>query len=122
MTTPGQEQSQDWFFTFGADHIHPDTGQRLGKSYVRIYGTCDSTRDVMFAAFGNRWSHQYKTAERAGADKYGLTEVPMPAGTEGRLLAAACRCQPNFSDAACPEHGLLAFLQAELGAERTGES
>jgi hypothetical protein len=81
MTTPETpaEQPQDWFFTFGADHLHPDTGQRLGRSYVRIHGTCDSTRTVMFGAFGNRWSHQYLSAERAGAGKYGLVEVPMPA-------------------------------------------
>lgn len=72
------DQPRDWFFTFGADHTHPDTGQRLGRSYVRIHGTADSTRTAILAAFGNRWSFQYPTATRAGVDKYGLTEVPMP--------------------------------------------
>lgn len=75
-----EESPQDWFFTFGADHTHPDTGQRLGRNYVRIHGTCDSTREAMFAVFGNRWSHQYIDEERAGIAEYGLTEVPMPAG------------------------------------------
>lgn len=80
MTLPviDPNEPRDWFFTFGADHTHPDTGQRLGRAYVRIHGTCDSTRDAMFAAFSNRWAHQYHSAERAGVDKYGLTEVPMP--------------------------------------------
>ena len=80
MTTPTFDDSpRDWFFTFGADHTHPDTGQRLGRNYVRIHGTCDGTRDEMFAAFGNRWSHQYSTRDKARCiDEYGLTEVPMP--------------------------------------------
>lgn len=73
------EQPQDWFFTFGYDHTHPDTGESLGNSYVRIHGTCDSTRDQMFEAFGNRWAFQYpaeKKAERI--DEFGMTEVDMP--------------------------------------------
>jgi hypothetical protein len=73
-----EESPQDWFFTFGADHTHPDTGQRLGRNFVVIHGTCDSTRDRMMAAFGNRWSHQYPSAEKAGVEKYGLDWVSMP--------------------------------------------
>lgn len=92
QTNPTPEVEQDWLFTFGADHTHPDTGQRLGRSFVRIHGTCDSTRDDMFTAFGNRWSHQYSSEEKAGVEKYGLTEVSMPfegqVAEHGRRLAA----------------------------------
>jgi hypothetical protein len=72
------EIEQDWFFTFGADHTHPETGLRLGRNFVRIHGTCDTTREAMFKVFGNRWSHQYISEERAGVEKYGLVEMPMP--------------------------------------------
>lgn len=90
-TTPLFDPSQprDWIFTFGADHIHPDTGQRLGRSYVRLHGTADSTRAEILAAFGNQWAFQYPTAARAGVDKYSLTEVPMPgADTDEPTVAA----------------------------------
>jgi hypothetical protein len=76
---PGWEQPQDWFFTFGWDHHHPISGQPLRKSFVRIHGTCDSTREEMLAAFGNRWSFQYSPAEKPlKIDRYDLVEVPMP--------------------------------------------
>lgn len=80
MTTPriDPDEPRDWYFTFGFDHHHPATGKRLDKSYVRINGTCDSTRDAMRAAFGNRWSQQYHSADRAGVDRFGLTEIPLP--------------------------------------------
>lgn len=76
---PDWEPAQDWFFTFGWDHSHPVTGAPLRKSYVRIHGTCDSTREEMNAAFGNRWSFQYSLAEKPSKiDRYDLAEVPMP--------------------------------------------
>jgi hypothetical protein len=82
VPTAPVEQPQDWFFTFGYDHTHPDTGERLHKSYVRIHGTCDSTRDAMFAAFSNRWAFQYSSAAKADRiDKHGMTEVAMPVST-----------------------------------------
>lgn len=76
---PGWEPEQDWYFTFGANHTHPETGQRLGKNYVRIHGTADSTRETMLAAFGKQWAFQYSTAEKAmKVDRWNLTEVSMP--------------------------------------------
>lgn len=76
------EESQDWFFTFGYDHTHPTTGANLRNSYVRIHGTCDSTRDAMFAAFGNRWAFQYSADKKATRiDEFGMTEVAMPVST-----------------------------------------
>jgi hypothetical protein len=73
------EPEQDWYFTFGADHTHPATGERLGRAYVVVNGTCDSTREAMFASpFGNRWSHQYDSPERAGVERFALRQVEMP--------------------------------------------
>ncbi len=37
--------------------------------------------------------------------------------TEGRLLANECRCTAEMADAACPDHGLLAFLAAAIAAD-----
>jgi hypothetical protein len=87
---PGWEQPQDWYFTFGWDHHHPITGQPLRKSYVRIHGTCDSTREEMLAVFGNRWSQQYSPADKARAiDRFNLVEVPMP-GMEPEEEQCSC--------------------------------
>jgi len=73
------EVEQDWFFTFGANHVYPGTDESLGRNYVRVYGTCDSTREEMLAAFGNRWSQQYSPAEKPlTIDRFDLVEVQMP--------------------------------------------
>lgn len=73
------EIEQNWYFTFGYDHKHPATGERLHQRYVRMYGTCDSTRAAMFAAFGNRWAFQYPEALKAARiDGHGMSEVDMP--------------------------------------------
>lgn len=81
-------EPRDWFFTFGYDHTHPTTGERLRRSYVRVHGTADSTRAAMITVFGNRWSHQYPTAAHAGVDKYGLTEAAFPADSDEPTVAA----------------------------------
>jgi hypothetical protein len=70
------EEPQDWYFTFGYDHRHPITGKSLDRSYVRVHGTCDSTRLDVLAVFGRAWSSQYQTD--AQVKKYNLTEVAMP--------------------------------------------
>ena len=73
------EPQQDWYFTFGANHTHPETGQRLGQSCVRIHGTYESTRYEMFAAFGNQWAFQYSPDEKPmKVDRWNLVEAPMP--------------------------------------------
>ena len=35
---------------------------------------------------------------------------------EGRLLADECRCG-EYADAACPDHGLLAFISRGIAAQ-----
>lgn len=46
------EEKQWWTFTFGY-------GQKHEGMYVRIYGTFDSTRKIMFERYGSEWSGQY---------------------------------------------------------------
>lgn len=41
---------------------------------------------------------------------------------EGRLLALECGCTDDISDAACPDHGLLAFLRAAFAAEEARDA
>lgn len=41
---------------------------------------------------------------------------------EGRLLALNCRCTDEHTDAACPDHGLLAFLKAAMAAEEARDA
>lgn len=64
-------------FTFGFGHKHPVTGQSLGNMFVVIEGeTKEHCRCKMLNHFGNTWAFQYDTAERAGVDRFSLTELP----------------------------------------------
>jgi hypothetical protein len=72
------DREQDWYFTFGSNHVHPDTGQRLMNAYVKVFGTEASARLVIGACFGNAWAFQYDSAEAAGVEKYNLFEVELP--------------------------------------------
>ena len=46
------EELQDWLFSFGYGHAHP-------QKFIRIYGTFDSAREEMLRRYGNKWSFQY---------------------------------------------------------------
>lgn len=72
------EVEQDWYFTFGGDHVHPITGESLRQAYVKIAGTCDSSRELMLRIFGQRWSNQYATADAAGVARFELRQVELP--------------------------------------------
>ena len=50
------EEKQWWTFTFGCGQEHDGT-------YVKIYGTFDSTRNTMFERYGSEWAFQYNEAE-----------------------------------------------------------
>lgn len=71
------DQVQDFYFTFGHNHIWPLTGTTLAKSYVKLRGTFDGTRDEMNRRFDNRWSMQYRDKEKAGVDRYQLAELKL---------------------------------------------
>lgn len=60
--------TQDWYFTFGSAHRHPD-------GYVVIHGTVASARAEMHRRYGPKWAGQYESAEAAGVDKFGLSRV-----------------------------------------------
>lgn len=68
VTTPTAQQ-ETWYFTFGS-------GQQHDGKYVVIPGTYDDARDEMFRHFGNAWSFQYASPERAGVEEFGLVELP----------------------------------------------
>lgn len=62
------EAPQDWYFTFGCAHQHPN-------GYVKIRGTFGSAREEMMNRFGRIWAFQYDSPEHAGVDEYNLYEV-----------------------------------------------
>jgi len=47
-----KEVPQDWFFSFGYGHAHPN-------KFVRIHGTQNSSRAEMFRRYKAKWSFQY---------------------------------------------------------------
>ena len=66
------ERERDWFFTFGMDHEH-------ANRYVKIHGTFMSTRTRMFELFGSAWAFQYDSFVKFNPQKWGLTELELPA-------------------------------------------
>lgn len=54
VAATGPDEREWWIFSFG-------TGQPLYDRYVKMHGTCDGTREVMFRHFGREWSRQYRT-------------------------------------------------------------
>lgn len=66
-----------YYFTFGSSH-RDSKGRSLGNNYVKLEGSVRDTRDMMFAARGDKWSFQYDETKFAGqAQKYGLVEVSL---------------------------------------------
>jgi hypothetical protein len=51
------------YYTFGFDHVDPDTKERLHNKYVTVDGidenNADGGRSFMFAIFGKKWSMEY---------------------------------------------------------------
>jgi hypothetical protein len=62
------ELEQDWYFTFGFDHAHPN-------GYRKVYGTYESARAQMVAWYGNKWAFQYGSEFPEKAERYGWEEV-----------------------------------------------
>ena len=61
-TSAPVEAPQNWFFTFGQGHVHPASGKRMNNSWVRIYGTHDEARAMMFSRYADKWAMQYTEA------------------------------------------------------------
>lgn len=82
---PGSaELPQNWYFSFGSGQFHRKLyGERhLMGHYVKIHGTFQSARAIMYQHFRQKWSMQY---DQAGIDRclarYGWTELPLPTET-----------------------------------------
>lgn len=45
------EEPHPYYFTFGVDSL-------IGDRYVKLWGTIDSTRNMMFQTFGDKWCSQ----------------------------------------------------------------
>jgi hypothetical protein len=63
------EEEQNWYFSFGVSHIPYE------KNYIKIFGTCDSSREKMVSLFGSKWAFQYESLEKLNPEKWGLTEL-----------------------------------------------
>lgn len=69
------QPTQDWIFTFGFGHAHPQTGESLANCFIRIRGTRADARREMDRRFGQKWAFDYESEERAGVQKYNLREI-----------------------------------------------
>jgi len=68
----------EWIFTFGTNHVHPVTGESLGRRFVAIKAADAATARVeMFAAFGPKWAMEYASRENAGVERFGLVELDL---------------------------------------------
>lgn len=52
-------EQQKFFFTFGGNHYHPESGVRMKDYWIEITGTSEQARDKMVEIFGIKWSMQY---------------------------------------------------------------
>lgn len=76
MTGPAPTLPTDeWIFTFGYGHSHPETGVPLANCFIRIRGTRTAARAEMLRRFGTRWAYQYIDETEAGVEKYQLREI-----------------------------------------------
>lgn len=58
-----------WYFTFGAGQPHEGCYHYVAEpDYMKA-------RDYMINSFGRQWCGQYKTAEDAGVEKWGMKEI-----------------------------------------------
>jgi hypothetical protein len=72
------DEVNDWCFSFGPDHVHPETGVPLSRRFVCFRQTTwRQARVMMYERFRRKWSSQYRGAECAEhAAKYGWRELP----------------------------------------------
>jgi hypothetical protein len=77
--TAESNEPREWIFTFGSGHVHPTTGESLGRRFVRVAGSRRVARALMVELFGIRWSNQYAANDPddpAGIARFGLVELP----------------------------------------------
>ena len=68
----------EFIATFGYDHRHPDTGEKLGDRFVRVPADDqDHAREMMLERFGTGWAFLYPSEKGAGVKRFGLIEAPL---------------------------------------------
>lgn len=51
---------QTYYFTFGQQHVHPETGEKMRNYWVEIFAAnSEEARITMFNIYGAKWSFQY---------------------------------------------------------------
>lgn len=51
---------ETYYFTFGFQHKHPETGEALRDYWVEVTAPShDKATDIMNTQFGEVWAHQY---------------------------------------------------------------
>lgn len=49
-----------YYFTFGTNHTHPETGDSMGDYWVEVHAENDNeARTIVISKFGLKWSIQY---------------------------------------------------------------
>lgn len=63
------KNKEKWFyFTFGVGHP-------FSKTCMKVWGTSESSRELMFEHFGNKWAFQYEDEEVANRWGYEIKEI-----------------------------------------------
>lgn len=64
-----KNKEQFWYFTFGVGH------PSLSRVCMKIFGTNEGARELMFKNFGNNWAFQYEDDEVAKRWGYEIREL-----------------------------------------------
>jgi hypothetical protein len=59
-----------YYFTFGV-------GSPLKGRYIKLFGTHETTRSLMFEIFGDKWTFQYDSLEKCGAQIFNYKELEL---------------------------------------------
>ncbi len=86
-------EPEKWWFTFGVDH------PVRSKCYVVLEGCWSDARACMIRFYGNKWSHQYESAEAAGVERYSLRELTSPGMYELLSLIRKLPLRPSSVEA-----------------------
>lgn len=66
-----------FYFTFGFSHVNGD-GTPLRDRYCVVEAEDEfKARRKMFDVRGQRWSNAYESADAAGVEEFGLTEIAL---------------------------------------------
>lgn len=88
-----EDEPDEWIFTFGFAHVHPETGESLANCYVVIPDLdVNESRELMNERFGNKWAFQYPSRKAAGVEKWNLREILLPESDDEEPHYPSCTC------------------------------